>query len=185
MPLVNAGDAENGCVISADAGGNLSALPVQQGDADLLTGLEAGDKGPDSDLGVGSVHSGGDLDAGAAIVAQVKMRLGKGNEVHIPVQAAVEGEVGHLGIDGVVGGVVHGDGKNVFFLQRRGKVYPPGGVAAVVVGQVRSVQVDIRGGVGAPDFQEVGFCRGKVRLAQGLCVPGGSPVVVVAAVLSR
>ena len=50
------------------------------------------------------------FDAGGAVLYQFKMLLRHGNQPHFPVQAAVEGEIGLLGIDAVGVAIVHRNG---------------------------------------------------------------------------
>ena len=127
---------------------------------------------------------GGQVQAAAAVIGKFKMGGGHAEDVHIPVEAAVEGEVGRLGINTVVGGVVHRDDQQVFVLQGAGELHPPGGVAAVVVGQLFTVQVDIRRGVGAVDLQEIGLRFGQVGALQRPHIDSGAAPVVVSAVLA-
>ena len=61
---------------------------------------------------------------------------------HIPVKAAVKGKVRFLGVYGVVVAVVHADGQQTFLFEVVGEVYPEGGVAALVLGQLSPVQVN-------------------------------------------
>ena len=87
------------------------------------------------------------------------------DDIYIPVKAAVEGEVGHLGIDSVVGTVVHSDDEQVLFIQRVGNVHTPGGVAAVMVGQALAVEISIGGRVGTADLQIVPVGPGEFGFA--------------------
>src|SRR5699024_8151636 len=89
--------------------------------------------GLDVDRGIGALDGGGDLHAAAAQIAQGDVVAGDHDEAYIPVDAAVEGEVGLLGIDGIVAAVVHRHGEGVVFCQDAGDVGPEGGVAAVMV----------------------------------------------------
>ena len=103
---------------------------------------------------------------------------------HIPVNAAVEGEVRLLGVHGVVVAVVHADGQQVLVFQVVGQVHPEGGVAALVLGQFFPVQVDDGGHSCAVQLQNsLAACRDG-GLCQGQCIPAGAAVVIVAAVLT-
>ena len=55
-----------------------------------------------------------DLEALAAEIAEVKVNHFRNNQVHIPVDSAVEGEIGPLGIDPIIGGIIHPDLQHVF-----------------------------------------------------------------------
>ena len=49
-----------------------------------------------------AIDYGGDLNAGSAIVFQVKVGVGHADEIHIAIQSAVASEVGTLGVDKVI-----------------------------------------------------------------------------------
>ena len=167
-------------LIGADDG----ALGIEQAVADGLTRLAVFEKYLHLHLGIRVLHGGRDLDAGAAVVFQVKVGLGQADQVHVPVKTAIEGKVRHLGVDPVVGRVVHHNGKQVLLLYVLCHVHPPGGIAAVMMAQMLSVQVHIRGGIGAVDLQEVFFRLGQIGFLEGLGIAGRAAVVVTAAVLA-
>ena len=112
------------------------------------------------------------------------MRLIDADNVHIPIQTAVESKVSHLGIDTVICAVVNGNDQQFVVLQLLADVHTPGGVAAVMMGQQVTICVDISGGIGATDLKVIQVCSGESFLVQLLGVIGGSTVVVVAAVLA-
>ena len=112
------------------------------------------------------------------------MGIGHTDDVHIPVQTAVEGKVRHLGIDPVVGGVVHGDDQHGVKADFLGNVAAPGGVAAVVMGKLLAVYIQVCGGVGALDLNVVPVSLGQVFLGKYPGVGCGAAEVVIATVLS-
>ena len=112
------------------------------------------------------------------------MRFRHDDEIHIAVEAAVEGEIGHLRVDAVVCAVVDGDCEGVFIFQSIGEVGAEGRVAALVMGESLSVQRDVGGHGGAEEFDEAALAGFKFRLFKCLRVDGGAAPVVVSAVLS-
>ena len=87
---------------------------------------------------MGSCH-----EAGSAEVFQVEVDSRNRDDVHVPVETAVEGEVSHLGVDGFIRAVVHLDDE-VLILHVLGKKDTEGGVASVVMGEMISVEEDVR-----------------------------------------
>ena len=83
-------------------------------------------------IGVVAVDNGGDLDAGAAAVFQIKVTFGNADQVHIPVQTAVEGKVCILRVDGGAGGIVHLNDHQIGTGHGACHVHTPGGVATVM-----------------------------------------------------
>lgn len=106
-------------------------------------------------------------------------------QLHVPVDTAVEGEVGLLGIDAVVDAVVHLDLQVVLLPEQGGDLGPEGGVAAVVMDDALTVELHIGGGVDALELQIDRLCI-RVKGGQGktLLVGTGPTPVVVAAVLT-
>ena len=84
----------------------------------------------------------GHLQRRCAISGQGEVLCRDDVQGHIPVNAAVEGKIGFLGIHGVVVAIVHADGQQVLVFQVVGQVHPEGGVAALVLGQFFPVQVN-------------------------------------------
>ena len=104
---------------------------------------------------------------------------------YIAVNAAVEGEIGFLRVDGVIVAVVHRDGQYIVAgAQGVGNVHAEGGVAAVVAAHVLPVQADLRRGIHAVKFNPH-FLRVRVefRLLKRQRVSACAALVVVAAVL--
>ena len=86
------------------------------------------------------VHGRRHLEPRAAAVIQGKVRSGHRDQTHRPVQPAVKGEVGLLGVDGVILAVVHEDSQQVVpGAQRGGQLHPEGGIPALVPGQLLAV----------------------------------------------
>ena len=127
---------------------------------------------------------GGHLQCRGAISGQGKVLCGNDVQGHIPVNAAVEGEVRLLGVHGVVVAVVHADGQQVLVFQVVGQVHPEGRVAALVLGQLFPVQVNGGGHGCAVQLQNsLAACRDG-GLFQCQRIPAGAAVVIVAAVLT-
>ena len=142
VPQVDVFDAEVGVPAALIGSDNLS-VGTQQAVADGLTGLVVGHENPDLHTGIRSFHRRGDLNAGAAVIIQIKMGIGNADQVHVPVKSAIEGKVRYLGIHPAIGGVVHQNGQQVVVFQGPGHIHPPGGVAAVMMLQMFSVQKHI------------------------------------------
>ena len=81
------------------------------------------------------------------------MRLTDGNNIDIAVKSAVEGEVRHLRINPVVLAVVNRYSDYIVIGERVCDIDTPGGIAAVVVCKLCSVDKDIGGGVCAAQLK--------------------------------
>ena len=129
-------------------------------------------------------HSRRDLDGHSAVFGKGKVCSGYNMQRYIAVNAAVEGEVGLLGVDGVVVAVVHIHAQQVAAVaQRIGNVHAKCRIAALVLSQLLLVQIDLGGhgnGVKLQNGASV-FRQGDVRQHGG--VAAGAAVVVIAAVL--
>ena len=159
------------------------ALPLQcKGNA-----LCAHHGGFHGDLGGLSGKVGDDgryLQRRRAVSRQGKVLCRDDVQSYIAVNAAVEGKVRFLGVHGVVVAVVHADGQQIFLFEMVGQVYPEGGVAALVFGQLFPVQVNGGGHGGTVQLQNsLAACRDG-GLFQGQRIPAGAAVVIVAAVLT-
>ena len=140
-----------------------------------------------SDLGglSGKVgDDGGHLQRRCAVGRQGKVLCGNNVQGHIPVNAAVEGEVCLLGVHGVVVAVVHADCQQIFLFEMFGQVHPEGRVAALVLGQLFAVQVDYSGHSGTVQLQNCFAVSRDGGLCQRQRIPAGAAVVIVAAVLT-
>ena len=103
---------------------------------------------------------------------------------YIAVNAAVEGEIRLLRVDRVIVAVVHRDGQYIVAgAQGVGNVHAEGGVAALVLGQLLSVQADHGGHGHAVKLQHGAPARRELRHGQNLGIVAGAAVVIVAAVL--
>ena len=167
--------------VAAGAGGHHIAVGILQRDGDLAL---ACDPGPDVDPAGFAVDGGGHGNAGAAVVIQVKVVFVDGQQEHIPVDAAVEGEIRLLGIDPVIFGVVHLHDHVVLFLQMIGDVGTEGGVAAVMGHDDGAVEDDLCRGVDAVELQINQLILPVSGHGEGLFVNAGAAPVVIAAVLT-
>ena len=106
-------------------------------------------------------------------------------QAHIPVDAAVEGEVRFLGVNAVVDAVVHLYRELVFCLQQFRDLCPEGGVAAVMGAELLTVQQYGGAGVDALKLQPyLLLCRVVHRCCKAGAVGAAAPPVIVAAVLT-
>ena len=104
---------------------------------------------------------------------------------YIAVNAAVEGEVGLLGVDGIVVAVVNGNKQLICaVVQGIGDVHAEGGITALVFGYFLTVQADNGSHSHAVKLQNRAAAVGQLRLLQCTGVGAGAAVVVVAAVLT-
>ena len=159
------------------------AVRIQDAVANLIALLQIDRKALNGDLGIRAVHHRRDMQAGAAVGLQIKVRIRHGDDVHIAVQTAVEGEVCRLRIDILVGCIVHEDHQRVFLAQRGRDFHPPGRVAAVMMRQAFAVHVHIGGGIGAVDLQIELIPCGQLALPELPGVAAGAAEIIVAAVL--
>ena len=179
VPQVDVFDGQHG--IGTGAMGDHIAPVIQNPDEDLALGGIV--PGPDPDVGILAADLGGNGNAGTAVVVQVEVVLVDGQQDHVPVDAAVEGEIGLLGVHPVVLGVVHLHHQMVLGLQMVGDVTAEGGVAAVMNHNDRAVQNDLGRGVDTVELQINPLVSGKRRLCEVLLINTGPPPVVTAAVL--
>ena len=168
--------------VDAPAGQYLCTGSVQNRELDFTLAL---DPGFDGNVSLAAADGRGNLHTAAAEIIQCNVVLVDHQQRHITVDAAVEGEVGFLGVDAVILAVVHSDNQVVVLCQQRGDVSAEGGVAAVMVNDRLAVQRDIRTGVHAlklqPDLlggRVKGGCR-ELRFVGADAAP-----VIVAAVLT-
>ena len=166
--------------IGAFAGGNGLARSVYQGNLHLAAGGAAFH--PDGCLV--AVGSSGDPDAAGAEIIKVEMRFGDDNQLHVPVNAAVEGEVRLLGVDAVIFGVVHGHFQLVNVLQKLGNLTAEGGIAAVVGADLGAVESHSCGSVDTGKIQVNAFLRTKGGKGEVFPVNASTSPVVVATVLA-
>ena len=184
MPKVHILDVKADLGLLALNGSNHVFLFIVNGINDGLTLLRVGKEHLDLDLGVLLFDGGRDLDAGAAVIIKIKMRAADANEIHVTVKTAVESEIGHLGIDGVVCRVIHDHTDHRLVGKLFGDVDTPGGIAAIVMRNVCSVQINVGGGVGAAKLKIILLCGGQLGFFQGFGIQAGAAKIIVAAILT-
>ena len=173
-----------GAVAGAHAGSNFVAVAVLDAVHHGIGLFAVGDPALDLKGGTAVLGGlGGDLDAGAAEVVQVKVGAGHADQVHAAVQAAVEGEVGGSGVHG--GGVLVGDldGQLVVALVAQvGDIGTEDGEAALVGGC--HLAVDLHGcGQSSCQHLNVGAAASQrlLGLGKGAGVDtGGAQIAAVA-----
>ena len=120
-----------------------------------------------------------------AVFSKGKVCSGHNMQRYIAVNAAVEGEVGLLGVDGIVVAVVNRNHQLICtIVQGVGDVHTEGGVAALVFGHFLPVQADNCSHSHAVKLQNRAATVGQLGLLQCTGVAAGAAVVVVAAVLT-
>ena len=133
--------------------GYRSAFSIQQGYFHLPTGHPA----LNPNECVASVRSCRYPHAAGAQIIQIEMRLGNNHQPHIPIDAAVKGEVRLLGIDSVIFRVVHLYGQLVVLLQQSSNLAPESGITAVMDSNQGSIEAHPGRGVDALKFQVNAF----------------------------
>ena len=184
VPEVDRGDAQGDLCIVGGGFGNDVALFILDDIVQVLTDGSVGDIAIDLNLGICALDLGGDLQAGAAVVVEVKVGTAYADEVYIAVKSAVEGKVGHLRIDRLVGRVVDLDDQKVYHIKRLGQFNAPGRIAAVVLSEQLAVEVDLGRGVGTLYLKIVPVGSRQVGLVEAFGIVGGAAIVIVVAVLS-
>ena len=168
--------------IIAPAGQHLGTGGVVDRELDLAVALHPG---LDLDVSVCAVDGGRDLHARAAEVIQRDVVPVDDQQADVTVDAAVEGEVGLLGVDAVIFAVVRLHGQRIAVGQQRRDIRAEGGVAAVVAGDLHPVQRDLSAGIYTlklqPDLLGILVKSGRRELR---LVDAGAAPVVVAAVLT-
>ena len=168
----------------AAQGENSVALCIQDPESYPVTGLLILDIGLQGDLCVNTLHNGGHIQAGTTQTVQLKVCGGNGHDLHTAVQTAVEGKVCGLGINSLVGGVIHQNSQTVVISQGIGDIHTPCGVAAVVVSQMFAVHVGIGRGVGTVDLQIILFALRQLCFGDHSGIAAGTAEIIVAAVLT-
>ena len=129
-------------------------------------------------------HSRRDLDGHSAVCGKGKVSSRYNMQRNIAVNAAIEGEVGFLRVNGVVVAVVYIYAQQVAAVaQRIGNVHAKCRIAALMLSKLLLVQVDLGGhgnGIKLQNGTSV-FRQGNVRQHGG--VAAGAAIVVIAAVL--
>ena len=164
-------------------GGNARLLAIQR-EVDAFGTHHSGLHRHFTAAGVEVCDNRRDLDGHSAVFGKGKVRSGHNMQRHIAVNAAVEGEVGLLRVDGVVVAVVHIHAQQVTAVaQRIGNVHAKCRIAALMLSELLLVQIDLGGhgnGVKLQNGASV-FRQGDVRQHGG--VAAGAAVVVIATVL--
>ena len=183
VPLMDIPNKELHLVAHGGEIGNNIAFFVLNGVADFLA-ICIGGKHLNLHICISAIDGGCNLDAGSAVVLQVKVRSRYCDQIHIPVQATIEGEVCHLGINTVIGGIVNRHNQQALPCQMVGHIYTPGRITAIVVSQVLAIHIHICRRVCAPDLQEETLAGRQFALIQLLCVVAGTAMVVITAILA-
>ena len=103
---------------------------------------------------------------------------------YIAVNAAVEGEIGLLGVDSVVVAVVNGNHQFICtIVQGIGDVHAESRITALVLGHFLPVQADNCSHSHAVKLQNRAATVGQLRLFQRAGIGAGAAVVVIATVL--
>ena len=182
VPEMHVGNLQGHLGLGAFNGCNRVFLFVVKGIGNRLPLLGAREVDLYLQPGVLSLNRRGHLDAGATVVIQVKVGACNANKVDVPIKAAVEGEVRHLGIYGFVRRIVHRDAEERFVGQPLGDIHAPGGIAAVVVCELHSVKIHVCRGVGTAEFKIILLCLGQLAPAEQLGIQAGAAEVIVSAV---
>ena len=109
-------------------------------------------------------HNGRNLDGHRAVCGKGKVSSRYNMQRNIAVNAAIEGKVRLLRVDRVIVAVVHRDGQYIVAgAQGVGNVHAEGGVAALVLCQLLSVQTDHGGHGHAVKLQHGAPARRELR----------------------
>ena len=97
------------------------------------------------------IHHRGDLDAWGSAIAKRKMGSGYHNQVHAPVQSAVEGKVCLLGVYAIIVRVVQAYNQRVILLQIL-QLDPEGTIAALMAANLLAIEHHFTGVSGAQEL---------------------------------
>ena len=129
-----------------------------------------------------TVYGRSDLYAGSGVIIKIEVRLCYRNKVYVTVKTAVEGEIRHLRIYGLVGRIIYDDRKCVVAcLEAVSKVYSPSRVTAVVMIKLLAVKIKVCGRICAADLKVVKSLAERF-LVDGLSVKARTSEVIVTAV---
>ena len=179
-------DGDFGISRAADCRSDFVAVAILDGVQNGQVVRSVGDEALDGEVCTAVLSgNGGDHDAGAAVVVQIKVCVGHADQVDAAVQAAVEGEVGRSGIHGRSILVADLDGQLVLALVAQiGDVCAEDGEAALVGGG--DLTIDLHGGVqGSSQNFNVGAAASQrlLGLHEGAGVnAGGAQIAAVAVV---
>ena len=126
-----------------------------------------------------------DLDGHSAVFGKGKVGGGHNMQRYIAVNAAVEGEIGLLGVDGIIVAVVNRNHQLICtIVQGIGDVHAESRITALVLGHFLTVQTDNCSHSHAVKLQNRATAVGQLRFSQSAGIGAGAAVVVVAAVLT-
>ena len=172
------------CCFATCCGNNFRACGINNLVGDLVSILEVGNKRTNFYVSVVAINCWCNHNTTAAVVVKVEVSVVYCNQVNITVKSAVESEVCHLWVNNFVRGVVHYNCNFATFAKGIGQVNTPCGVTTVVMRFVFAIEVHVRRGVCATDFQIVAVCCGQIGLCNGLFVQATATEVVVATVVT-
>ena len=126
-----------------------------------------------------------DLDTVTAKIIQVEMVLVDDQQIHIPVDTAVESEVSLLWVDTVINAVVNPYLHSVFFLQQCCDIRTKGGITAVMSHDSLSIEFNFCRSIDTVKFKVYALLfYVEIRFGKLLFIKACSSAVVIAAVLT-
>ena len=135
---------------------------------------------------VRQIHLRNHVNPRRSIRNQGEVRLWHRDQIHIPVQAAIEGKIRFLRIHPVILRIIHTDGQQVVAAHRPERLCQPdaeGGEASLMAGQPGPVQKHLRRHRGPEAFKIEFFIFAILWRSQRPHVDGRSAVIIIAAVL--
>ena len=109
------------------------------------------------------VHDRGHPDPRSAIFFQFKVCAGRGYQIHVAVQAAVEGEIRLLGIDKIILPVVYTDADQAAILKRIRNIHAEGRVTAFMAAKLLTIYINLCNAGRAPHFKKCFSLRLQFR----------------------
>ena len=183
VPQMHAGNRKHRLAFRAFRLRHAPAVGVKN--CDLYRSLRAVLVRLDSYLRVGALHLRRDPQSRRSEIVQGKVMPVYHNEIHIPVNTAVESKVCLLRIHPVVDGIVHRHGQCVLLLQHIPDLHPKSRVPAVVLSHASAVDFHPRGGVDAAKLQIHGLpLPVKFRHGKSAGIASCPAIVIIAAILS-
>ena len=184
VPEVNVLDIEYYLLIGGLDLLKLVFFLIVDGVNDLLTVSELGGINLNLDLCILANDLGCDLDAGGAVVVEIKVGVCYADDIYVSVKTAIEGEVRHLGINSLVRRVINRDSKERLVCEAIGEIDSPCGITAVVVSELLAVEIYVSRGVCTSDLEVILRSYGKLCTNYLLRVDPCTAEVIVSAVLS-
>ena len=145
MPEVNVLNFKYDLLVSRFDFLKLVFILIVNGVNELLSVCKLGGVNLDLNLGICANDLRGDLDSGSAVIIKIEVSLVYTDKVDVTVNAAVEGEIGHLGIYCLVCAVVNYDSNVGGVCELAREINSPGRVAAVVMRELFSANVYVCG----------------------------------------